>query len=56
MGGATWLQVTTDSRPADPSPTVSATLGPNWGYHLNEVNQALGNLVADVGREENSYR
>jgi hypothetical protein len=31
VGGATWLQVTTSSGPADPRPTVTATLGPNGG-------------------------
>jgi Protein of unknown function (DUF3089) len=54
--GASWLQVTAAPAPADPRPTVSATLGPAWGYHLNDVNLALGNLVTDVGREEASYR
>ena len=55
-GGASWLQVTAASVPADPRPTVSASLGPLWGYHLNDVNLALGNLVTDVGLEEASYR
>ena len=40
----------------DPRPTVSATLGPEWGYHLDDVNLALGNLVTDVGSEEAAYR
>jgi len=31
VGGATWPQVTTDSVPADPRPTLSATLGPSGG-------------------------
>ena len=30
--------------------------GPLWGYHLNDVNLALGNLVTDVGLEEAAYR
>ncbi len=55
-GGASWLQVTAASVPSDPRPTVSASLGPLWGYHLNDVNLALGNLVTDVGLEEASYR
>jgi hypothetical protein len=55
-GGASWLQVTAASAPGDPRPTVSATLGPTWGYHLNDVNLALGDLVTDVGHEEASYR
>ncbi len=52
-GGATWLQVntlTTGGRPV-----VSESLGPNWGYHLDDVNLALGNLVADVRVEEAAY-
>jgi hypothetical protein len=54
--GASWLQVTATPAPGDPRPTVSATLGPLWGYHLDDVNLALGNLVTDVGREEAAYR
>ena len=54
--GASWLQVTATPAPADARPTVSATLGPQWGYHLDDVNLALGNLVTDVGREEVAYR
>ena len=54
-GGATWLQVT--ATPAgDPRPTVTPVLGPNWGYHLQDVNLALGNLVADVSRQEAAFR
>ena len=55
-GGASWLQVTATAAPGDPRPTVSATLGPNWGYHLDDVNLALGDLVADVASEEAAYR
>ena len=51
-GGASWLQVTATPGSADPRPTVTATLGPLWGYHLADMNLALGNLVADVGSEE----
>ena len=54
--GASWLQVTATPAAGDPRPTVSATLGPLWGYHLDDVNLALGNLVTDVGREEAAYR
>ena len=54
--GASWLQVTTTPAPADPRPTVTASLGPLWGYHLDDVNLALGNLVTDVAREEAAYR
>jgi hypothetical protein len=55
-GGASWLQVTATPVAADPRPTVSASLGPSWGYHLDDVNLALGNLVTDVGRQEAAYR
>ena len=55
-GGASWLQVSTTKGLADLRPTVTAPLGPAWGYHLQDVNLALGNLVADVGNEEAGYR
>ncbi len=54
-GGASWLQVTATPGSADPRPTVSAALGPLWGYHLADMNLALGNLVGDVGSEEAAY-
>jgi hypothetical protein len=50
--GATWLQVDTSATPGDPRPTVTASQGPVWGYHADDVNLALGNLVFDVEREE----
>jgi hypothetical protein len=55
-GGASWLQVTATPVASDPRPTVSAPLGPQWGYHLDDVNLALGNLVSDVGLQEAAYR
>ncbi len=57
-GGASWLQVTATSAPGDPRPIVSnsPTLGASWGYHLDDVNLAIGNLLADVGQEEAAYR
>ena len=55
-GGASWLQVTATPAAGDPRPTVAATLGPAWGYHLYDVNLSLGNLVTDVGLEEAAYR
>jgi hypothetical protein len=42
--------------PRDPRPLVTAALGPDWGYHLDDVNLALGNLVSDVAREEAAYK
>jgi len=55
-GGATWLQVTRTAVPRDPRPLVTASLGPDWGYHLDDVNLALGNLVSDVAQEEAAYK
>ena len=54
--GASWLQVTTTSQPGDARPTVSAILGPSWGYHVDDVSLALGDLVTEVGHEEAAYR
>jgi hypothetical protein len=56
QGGATWLQVNTVPTPNDPRPTVKANLGPQWGYHVFDMNLALGNLVTDVATEEAAYR
>jgi hypothetical protein len=55
-GGASWLQVTATPPSDDPRPTVLASLGPQWGFHVNDVNLALGNLVTDVGLQEAAYR
>jgi hypothetical protein len=52
IGGATTLQVTTTGVPGDPRPKVTDSLGPRWGYHADDVNLAVGNLVADVALEE----
>jgi hypothetical protein len=54
--GATWLQVTATPASGDPRPTVTDSLGPLWGYHLVDVNIALGDLVHDVATEEAAYR
>jgi hypothetical protein len=54
-GGATWLQINASAVPGDPRPKVTAALGPNWGYHLDDVSLALGNLVFDVAVQENAY-
>ncbi len=51
--GATWLQVDT-LRPAGRA-TVTETLGPDWGYHLYDINLALGNLVSDVAAAEHTW-
>ena len=55
LDGATTLQVIPTGVPGDRRPTVTASLGPLWGYHLVDVNLALGNLVDDVAHEEAAY-
>jgi Protein of unknown function (DUF3089) len=55
-GGASWLQVDRlVAPPRDLRPAVTNE-GPMWGYHLDDMNLALGNLVLDVAYEETSYR
>jgi hypothetical protein len=53
-GGASWLQV--DSLTTGGRPVVTETLGPTWGYHLADINLALGDLVADVRAAEADYQ
>ena len=54
-GTATWLQVErTDSSRRDTLPSIPSE-GPQWGYHIYDVNLALGNLVLDVAYEEAGY-
>ncbi len=53
--GASWLQVTTTAGPGDVRPTVTETLGPAWGYHSDDINLALGNLVNDVRLQEAAF-
>jgi len=52
----TWLQVDAAGTSGDRRPTVTAALGPTWGYHQQDVNLSLGNLVDDVAHEEAAYR
>jgi len=54
-GGATWLQVNTNKTPGDNRPVVTGYLGPTWGYHVDDVNLALGNLVSDVSALEAAH-
>jgi hypothetical protein len=55
-GGASWLQVDTVPGGINGRPVVKEDLGPTWGYHVDDVNLALGNLVHDVRVEEAAYR
>lgn len=50
--GATWLQVTDVAARGDRRPVVSESKGPAWGFHPDDVNPVLGNLVRDVASEE----
>ncbi|MDA8341779.1 MAG: DUF3089 domain-containing protein, partial [Actinomycetota bacterium] len=52
--GATWLQV--DTLTTAGRPVVTEALGPAWGYHLDDINLALGNLVSDVAAAEAGYQ
>lgn len=54
-GGATWLQVTANKAKGDTRPEVTASLGPTWGFHVYDVNLALGNLVSDVSALETAF-
>jgi len=54
-GGATWLQVDTIGSTGGTRPTVKEALGPDWGYHLDDINLAAGNLVQDVQGKEATY-
>ena len=56
QGGAAWLQVNRILPPTqDFRPSVTNE-GPVWGFHLDDMNLALGNLLLDVAYEEASYR
>ena len=53
-GGATWLQVDRILPPTQDDRPVLSDDGPAWGFHVDDVNLALGNLVLDVAHEESS--
>jgi hypothetical protein len=53
--GATWLEVTKATGSSDHRPLVSEALGPTWGYHIDDVNLALGNLLADTAAAEATW-
>jgi pimeloyl-ACP methyl ester carboxylesterase len=53
--GATWLEVTHSVSADDHRPLVTEPLGAIWGYHLEDINLALGNLVADARAAEQAY-
>jgi hypothetical protein len=47
-GTATWLQVAPTRAVVGRTQLLTQRLGPAWGYHVVDVNIALGDLVADV--------
>jgi hypothetical protein len=54
-GGATWLQVAPVVAHGDRRPALPQEGGPRWGYHVADVNLALGNLVQDVRLQVAAY-
>ncbi len=55
-GNATWLQVTDIPHQSDTRPVVNEIAGPTWGYHFQDINLSLGNLVTDVHDAETAYQ
>ena len=55
-GDVTWLQVNDVGTSADRRPRVTESSGPDWGYHDEDVNLALGNLLSDVAAQESAYQ
>jgi hypothetical protein len=55
-GGAGWLQVDRTVPPTQDLRLLLTSGGPSWGYHLDDMNLGLGNLILDVAYEEDSYR
>jgi len=55
-GGAGWLQVTDAENSGAKGPRLSEPLGAGWGYHLLDVNLALGDLVKLVSDQSAAFR
>ena len=54
-GGATWLQVTKITGKSDRRPVVTEQAGPDWGYHVDDINLTLGNLLLDTAAAETTW-
>jgi Protein of unknown function (DUF3089) len=54
--GATWLQLNYVGQPGDEREQVTEALGELWGTHLQDVNVALGNLVAMTAQQSATYQ
>ncbi len=53
--GASWLQIDDLKPHSKVLPAVTEPLGPQWGYHFEDINLVLGNLIADLRTEEAAY-
>jgi Protein of unknown function (DUF3089) len=53
--GASWLNVTKATGPADRRPTVTETGGAAYGYHVWDLSLAQDNLVSDVAAAESTW-
>jgi hypothetical protein len=53
--GASWLNVSKATGPADHRPTVTENLGPAYGYHSWDLDLAQDNLVSDVTAAETTW-
>jgi hypothetical protein len=56
VNGASWLQLTYVGPSGDPREKVGEPIGPLWGTHLQDVNVALGNLVAMTAAQSATYQ
>ncbi len=56
MDEATWLQITDVPQNSDTRPFANEITGPTWGYHFEDINLALENLVSDVRAAEATYK
>jgi hypothetical protein len=56
VNGASWLQLTNVGGAQDKRELVTEPLGPEWGTHLQDVNVALGNLVAMTAAQSATYQ
>ncbi len=56
VSGASWLQLTYVGPSGDMREKVGEPIGPLWGTHLQDVNVALGNLVAMTAAQSATYQ
>jgi len=54
-GGSTWLEITHNAPTSDVRPLPAEPLGATFGYHLDDINLSMGNLVNDVRSEEAAF-